>query len=259
MEQHILFISLIFLGAIIGLIAGMVGIGGTTLIVPCLIWIFLKAHLSLDSAVKTAFGSALLVSSLTALAGFLIHRAKVEVKWSLILPLATSAVIGAFCGSNLAHLVKGSILLNIFILVLFIIAFYLIFNFESSSSAPLKLSLIVIIFTGFGTGFLASLVGLGGGLFTVIVFTLFFRQPIHKVIGISTFIQVCGALSAAAGYMLNGYINFLVVLPMLITGVPFAQLGAKIAHKMEPLALRRVFGALLILIGIVLVGSKISR
>lgn len=238
----------VLLGAGIGFVAGLVGIGGTVLIVPFLIWLFLKLNLSLDLAVKTAFGSALCVSAVSALMGFLIHRKKADTKWSLILPLAISVVIGAFCGSTVAHFVKGSILLMIFIAVLYSVAFYMVFNFKEMSKVPLKLSLGGIIFTGVATGFFASLVGLGGGLFTIIIFTLFFRQPIHEVVGISTFVQVFGALSGAFGYMLNGYVNFLVVLAMLIGAVPSAQFGAKLAHKLQAKLLRRIFGLLLIII-----------
>ncbi len=256
MNPLILFTSLILLGGIIGLIAGLVGIGGTVLIVPFLIWLFLQTHLSLDLAVKTAFGSALLVSSITAAAGFLIHRNKIDIKWNLILPLAISIAIGAFFGSTSAHLIKGPFLLMIFTLALVIIAFYLIF-FKESNNAPLKLSSTTIILTGFGTGFFSSLIGLGGGLFTIIVFTLFFRQPIHEVVGISTFVQVFGALSGAVGYMINGYINFLVVLAMLIGAIPFAQFGAKSAHKMEAKYLKKVFGFVLLLISLIIMTSKV--
>lgn len=257
MNSLVLFLTLVLIGGIVGLIAGLVGIGGTVLIVPLLIWLFLQLNLSLDLAVKSAFGSALLVSSITALTGFLIHRSKIDIKWNLILPLAISVVIGAFCGSTVAHFVKGSSLLMFFILALYVIAFYMIFYFKDISNASLKLPPAAIILTGFGTGFFASLVGLGGGLFTIIIFTLFFRQPIHEVVGISTFVQVFGAFSGAVGYMINGYVNFLVVLTMLIGGIPFAQFGAKLAHKMEAKLLRRVFGFILLLIAFIFTLGKV--
>lgn len=250
---------LILLGGIIGLVAGLVGIGGTILIVPFLIWLFLKLGLNLDLAVKSAFGSALLVSAVSASMGFLIHRRKVGVKWSLILPLAISVVLGALCGSMAAHFVKGSILLNIFISVLYVVAFYMLFHPKDASDIALKMPAIGLILTGLGTGFFASLVGLGGGLFTIIIFTLFFRQPIHEVIVISTFVQVFGALSGAVGYTINGYVNFPVVFTMLIGAVPFAQLGARLAHRMEPKLLHRIFGALLFLIATMLIIGKINK
>lgn len=256
MEHYILFIFLIILGAIIGLIAGLVGIGGTSLLIPALIWIFLKLNLDLNLAVKSAFGTGLVVSSVTALIGFLTHKSKIEIKWNLILPLTIALIIGAFCGSNLAHFIEGSVLLNIFILILFLISFYLIFNLQAKSVSPLELSFSAIVITGFGLGLIASLVGLGGGLFTIIVFNLVFRYPLNNILGISTFVQTLGALSASVGYVLNGYVNFPVALAMLITGIPFAQFGAKLAHKMEPALLRRVFGALLLLISAVLFMTK---
>ena len=256
MNPLILFSSLILLGGLIGLIAGLVGIGGTSLIVPFLIWFFLHINLSLDLAVKTAFGSALLVSTITALTGFLIHRKKVDIKWSLILPLAMSVIIGAFCGSTVAHFVRGSYLLIFFITALYIIALYMLFNFKDIKTPSLELRPVVVILTGLGTGFFASLVGLGGGLFTIIIFTLFFRQPIHEVVGISTFVQVFGALSGSIGYMINGYVNFLVVLAMLIGGIPSAQFGAKLAHKMEAKSLHRIFGGLLFLIATILIAGR---
>lgn len=259
MNPLILFTSLILLGVVIGLIAGLVGIGGTVLIVPFLIWLFLHINLSLDLAVKTAFGSALLVSAITALTGFLIHRKKVDIKWNLILPLAISVIIGAFCGSTVAHFVKGSYLLIFFITALYVIAFYMLFNFKDTKAPSLELRPVAIILTGLGTGFFASLVGLGGGLFTIIIFTLFFRQSIHEVVGISTFVQVFGALSGAVGYMVNGYVNFLIVLAMLIGGIPSAQFGAKLTHKMEAKLLRRIFGALLFLIATMLIIGRLNK
>lgn len=259
MSPLISFLLLILLGVLTGLIAGLVGIGGTVLIVPFLIWLFLHIHMGLDLAVKTAFGSALLVSAITASTGFLIHRKKVDIKWSLILPLAISAAIGAFCGSTIAHYVKGLYLLSFFVTALFIISFYMIFNSVETKITPLKLHRVLIIAVGFGTGFFASLVGLGGGLFTIIIFTLVFRQPIHEVVGVSTFVQVFGALAGTAGYMINGYVNFSVVLAMLIGGIPSAQFGAKLAHKMEPKLLRKIFGLLLLLIAVALIMRRFGR
>jgi len=80
----------------------------------------------------------------------------------------------------------------------------------------------------------------------------------HEVIGISTFVQVFGALSGSIGYMIHGYVNFLVVAAMLIGGMPSAQFGAKLAHKMEAKSLRRIFGVLLIIIATVMLIGRLN-
>ena len=127
----------------------------------------------------------------------------------------------------------------------------------------LRLSLLLPL--GFVIGFAASLVGLGGAVFTTIVLVSILRYPMHQVVGISTFVQTAGALFGAIGYMLNGlgtpglppfsigYVNLLAALSMSVTGVPLARLGATYTHRINATSLKRVFAVALFTIAIVMI------
>lgn len=218
---------------------------------PILLWIFYIFGFSLDSAIKTAFGTSLFIGSLTALTGFFIHKERIGPRWEIVIPLIIPLVIGAFIGSFVASALSGNFLKIALGIALFIISIHMIMSSvqEAHYNIP-KLSRHLLIFTGLLIGFFASLVGMGGAIFTFIVFVGLFKYPVHKTVGITTFVQTLGALSGAIGYLVNGYINWRVAIWMLAGSIPCAYLGALMAHRLEANWLKRAFGILLIFIAI---------
>ena len=113
--------------------------------------------------------------------------------------------------------------------------------------------------TGLGIGILSALVSIGGGTI-VIPFLVWCNLPMPKAIGTSAATGFFVALAGTTGYLLNGHgmegmpagsVGF-VYLPGLalvaLASVWTAPLGARMAHRMPVVLLKRVFAVVLLLI-----------
>jgi uncharacterized membrane protein YfcA len=255
----------LLIGGVIGFLSGLIGIGGGSFMIPALIAIFGATLPSADLAVKMAFGTNLVVGATTALTGFTVHRQHLSGLRRTVLPLAGTSIIGALAGSTAASHLPGELLRVLFGFATAIVAGHMLLKREEKLGPAPQLSLGLLLALGLAIGFTASLVGLGGAVFTTIILVSLLRYPMRQVVGISTFVQTAGALFGALGYMLNGlgkpglppysvgYVNLVAAGGMMITGVPLARLGATYTHRINATALRRIFSIALFAIAILMI------
>ena len=260
---------LVVIGGAIGFLSGLLGMGGGSLMIPALVVIFDATGLGPDLSTRMSFGTNLLVGTVTALIGFLVHRRYQTGLWSIVLPLASTSVLGALCGSTVASHLPGSLLRLLFGAAVAVVAVSLLLRTEHIPEGEPTFSVAFLLPLGFFIGFTASLVGLGGAVFTTIILVAILKHPMQRVVGISTFVQTAGALSGAVGYMLNGlgradlppysvgYVNLFAAAAMMVSGLPLAGVGARLTHRMRSQALRRVFGGVLLAISAAMIWSGI--
>jgi len=253
-------LCLVIIGAAIGFLSGLIGIGGGSLMIPVLLVVFAALQIPVDLAVKLAFGSNLLVGAVTAWAGFSVHRAHLTLPSGHLGPLAAASVVGALIGSTIASHVHGSFLKTLFGVTLLSVAAFMFFHPEKADVTPPPLSRRALIVLGLLVGVLASLVGLGGAVFTTIILTNLLHYPMRQAVGISTWVQIFGATFGMVGYMINGwgdsglppislgFVSLPVAVAMAAGSVPCARLGARLTHRTPNLWLTRGFALLLILI-----------
>lgn len=101
-------------GAIVGLVAGMVGAGGGFLVVPALV---LLGGLPMELAI----GTSLVVISMQSFAGLAGHLGHVDIDWRITLAVTAFAVAGGVVGGKLAGRIPGSVLrrgFGVFVLVM---------------------------------------------------------------------------------------------------------------------------------------------
>ncbi len=268
MFSPLILLALLLVGGITGFISGLLGIGGGSLMIPALVLLFGVAAGNADLATKLAFGTNLLVGSLTALVGFTVHRRHLTAQWPVVLPLAGTSVLGALLGSTVASHLPGHLLRLLFGLVTLGVAGHMLLRRARVGEEAPRLSPALLLPLGFGIGFTASLVGLGGAVFTTIVLVNVLRYPMRQVVGVSTFVQTAGALFGATGYLLNGlhrpglppyslgYVNLLAAGVMVLAGVPLARAGARLTHRLDSGLLTRIFASCLLLIGLAMIWSS---
>jgi uncharacterized protein len=258
---------LLLIGGVIGLVSGLIGIGGGSFMIPALIAIFSATGSSPDLSVKMAFGTNLVVGAMTALTGFMVHKKHLTGQWPIVLPLSATSVLGALIGSTVASHLPGNLLRTLFGVAALVVAVNMMIHREDETRSTPRLSLELLLPLGLVIGFAASLVGLGGAVFTTIALVSILRYPMRQVVGISTFIQTTGALFGALGYMLNGlgkpglppfsvgYVNLVGVAGMMVAGVPLARLGATYTHRINATVLRRIFAVTLLAIAVVMIAG----
>ena len=103
-----------------------------------------------------------------------------------------------------------------------------------------------------------AIAGIGGG--NVIVPTLiYFNTPVHRATATSSTLGVPIALAGALGYVISGWgqgsaewmlgwVYLPAFVAIVVASMAFAPLGVKVAHRVQPLPLRRTFGVLLVFV-----------
>lgn len=113
-------VVVIFLGIVAGILSGLFGVGGGTILVPLFIYV-----LKMD--IHTATGTSLAVIVPTAIIGVISQHLAGNVHWKTVLLITVLSVIGVFVGVKLNAVIPSSVLQKMFAVFLFAIAIQLFF------------------------------------------------------------------------------------------------------------------------------------
>lgn len=245
-------------GIVAGLLAGLLGVGGGIVIVPVLFQVF--TILGIDEAVRMhlAVGTSLATIIPTSIRSLRSHHEKNAVDLRILKLLALPLVAGVLSGSVIAGAVNGDALMAVFASVALCVALYMAFGRDEwrlADDLPARLGQVVI---GAVIGLISVLMGIGGGTLGVSILTLY-NTPIHRAIGTATGFGLIIAIPGAAAMILNGWgevglppfsigyvnlIGFALIVPTTVLAAPW---GARIAHAISRMALRRAFALFLAL------------
>lgn len=269
----IIFISCIFLGSLVGFLAGLLGIGGGLIVVPALVYLLpyltinndVMGHVALNPEVimPMALGTSLSAIVMTSSSAAWAHQKNNNIPWEITKPLMFTVALGALLGAFIADNLSAKALTNFFAIAVFLLASYMLFSIRSSSAKEMP-SNVKLQFISLFTGIVASLMGMAGGAILVPVLT-FFGMPLRHCIGIATVCGVMVALFGSLGYIVSGFNNELlpawslgyVYLPALLgivlTSSLFAPVGVKYANKLPVQTLKKAFAIFLIIVAIKMV------
>jgi uncharacterized protein len=252
---------LIGVGCLMGFTAGFFGVGGGIVLVPMLLLIYSKVGLEASITAHVAFGTSLFVSTFTSLSSSYRHYRNHNVIFRAVTVLAVVSIITALIGSWIADQLSSMALRRIFSLVIFFAGLRLVFQKnEIAGDRTPHVSTPGLIGIGTLTGFVSSLAGVGGGVFSIPMMYQFLKFPIKKAIGTSSAVIVFTTFFASIGYMANGwgrpdlptytigYVHFGAAIPVIVTAMLFSQIGAIVTHRTEVNRLRRIFGGFLVLV-----------
>lgn len=244
------------LGAFVGILAGLLGVGGGLIIVPFLAAIFAAQQLPNELIMHLALGTSLASILFTSLSSLYSHHKHGAVSWPRAIKLTPGILLGAWLGGMLASHISSNTLKPVFALFELSVAAYMLWGGKASvhntSPSPLNFTS-----SGAGIGFISSIVGIGGGTLTV-PWLMWHGSGIHKAIATSAAVGFPIALSGSLSYLYAGWEHDLlpdhslgfIYLPALsgivLSSVFFAPLGASWAHKLDTKKLKQVFAILLI-------------
>lgn len=254
-------VLLLFTGAAAGVLAGLLGVGGGIVIVPVLFWLapFFKVDpmLSMHIAVATSLATIVATSISSARA----HYRKGVVDLPLLRLWLPGIAIGAASGGLAAKFLNGEALRLIFGIIALIVSVTMVRKEMWVISESLPKSRAVNGVISYVVGGFSALMGIGGGTLSVPVLSMF-GFPIHNAVGTASSFGVAIAASAVgfyvwAGWNLEGlpggsfgYVNWPAGLIIAAVTVFAAPMGAKFAHAMPKLTLRRCFALFLAITGI---------
>ncbi|WP_110946791.1 sulfite exporter TauE/SafE family protein [Pseudomonas bohemica] len=253
------FLLYLALGACAGVLAGLFGVGGGIIIVPVLVFSFTLQ--GFDSSVLThlAVGTSLATIVFTSIQSVRAHHRMGAVRWAVFGWMTLGILIGAGFGSLTASYIAGPNLQKIIGVFAILVAIQMALDLrpKASGSVPGKAGLTA---AGVVIGWASAIFGIGGGSLTV-PFLTWRSLTMQQAVATSS---ACGfpiAVASAISFMILGWHDPLlpphslgfVYLPALIgialTSMFFARFGAKLAHKLSPRMLKRLFALLLVVVG----------
>lgn len=260
MDAELLTLALALLGtgAIAGLLAGLLGVGGGIVVVPVLFYVLPLVGVDEDLRMHVAVGTSLAVIIPTSLMSARSHWRKGAVDVDLLRQLGPWIFLGVVLGAALGGRASGEVLKVVFASVALVVALYMAIQREGFSlrdslpPPPWKQGM------GMGIGVISVMMGIGGGTLSVPIFSLL-GVAIRRAVATAAVIGVIIGIPGALGFILAGwgadelppfslgYANLLGVLLIAPTSVSLAPQGAKLAHAIPPQMLRYAFGGFLLL------------
>lgn len=246
-------------GAVAGLLAGLLGIGGGLVVVPLLIYLLPILGVAPELVVPSAIATSLATICMTTAAAALTHSRTGYLEAFWLLRVLPGLALGALLGAYLVTVVNPSWLKLIFAIVLVVLSIRMLLpTSEGEPKTTVSKRLLALGAALIGT--ISGLVGIGGGALTV-PFLQRVRLPVRQAIAISSLGSFVIGCSSVVMFVLNGWLGGnsngplgLIYLPawlaISIASVSLAPLGAKLAHRLPVKLLRRFFAAFLIVVAI---------
>ena len=257
----------LFIGAIAGLSAGLLGVGGGIVIVP-IFSIFFKAIFPSSVLMHMAIGTSLTIMIFTAVSSTYAYQWRGLVQWPLFYRFIPGMALGVITGSLIAMYLTSQFLQISFAFFLLVIALKMFDTRKIHAHRQLP-QWFGLNFVAFCTGILSGFFGIGGGVIMV-PFFVYCNVPMQRatatsvacglmlsVIGTISFIimGLCAVNMSSLPTGTTGFVYWPAVLPVAMTSIFFAPLGTQIAVSISPQLLQRIFAIALLVTAFYLVAS----
>lgn len=248
------------LGACVGVMAGLLGIGGGGIMVPLLTSFFAAQGVPEAQIVHMALGTSMAAIVVTASSSVRAHHGHKAILWPIVVRMVPGVLVGTFCATYLASRLSSKALGIFFACFMGYVALNMVLNIKPKAhrQTPGNFGLSLV---SAGIGAISALVAIGGGSLTV-PFLMWCNVSIRQAIATSSAVGLPIAIAGALGYIINGigteglpqYSLGFVSVPavILISATSFftAPLGARMTHTLPIDVLRKVFAVLLVALSI---------
>jgi uncharacterized membrane protein YfcA len=252
---------LMVIGALAGVLAGLLGVGGGIVLVPAYFYAFQTLGYDGPQLMQMCLATSLATIIVTSLRSVMSHNKKGAVDWEILRGWGPGIVIGAILGMLVAASLRSTTLQGIFGVLALVIGLYMGFGraeWRLGQAMPKGVGRVIL---SPAMGFLSVLMGIGGGSFGVPLMSLF-NTPIHRAVATAAGFGVIIAVPSVIGFLFLpidaahrppltiGAVNlvaFAVTIAMTLITTPW---GVKLAHAMDPKPLKRVFALFLTLVAL---------
>lgn len=260
------FIGLILIGICAGFASGLLGVGGGFLIVPLQYFLLKYIGVNPDLAMLISLGTSLAIIIPTSLSGAYRHTRQLDNIIEPGIKLGIFGIIGGVIGGFVASALPFRILEIIFgCLLLFVVVKNIIDLNKEREEARIPFNVVTTGIIGLFVGFTSGLLGIGGGIFLIVILTSLLGFSMIEAIGTSSIFISLTAIGGFLSYMVTGWgvstfpysigyvsiVNFLLIAAF---SVPLASLGAKYAHKVPQKKLKIIFSILVLYMALKMLG-----
>ena len=277
------------LGLLTGILAGIFGIGGGFLATPLLMFIGVPPAVAVSTS-----SNQIMASSVSGVLSYL-KRGGVDIKMGLFLLVGgfIGSMIGIWIFAFLQKNGQIDLVVSLcYVLFLGVIGtlmliestksilerkFDIVFNKEKKKEgfiakiikksdqlphkiyfpkSDIKISAIVPIVIGAGIGTLVSIMGIGGGFIMIPAMVYILKMPSNVIVGTSLFqiIFIAGNVTFFQAFI-NHYVDIVFASLMIISSVIGAQIGGRVAYKIDAVSLRSILAAMILAVCIKMIGN----
>ncbi|MBT8459432.1 MAG: sulfite exporter TauE/SafE family protein, partial [Boseongicola sp.] len=187
-------------GAIAGILAGLLGVGGGIVIVPVLFLLADFLGFPSELAMPMAVGTSLATIIPTSMSSARSHHKRGSMDIDLLKVWAPFVFAGAALGGVLASFVSGTFLTLLFGVIALIVAVNLALPKAIVVAQALPNGVLARTTVPTGVGVFSALMGIGGGTLSVPILTAF-SYPVHRAIGTAAALGLVIAVPAVCGFI----------------------------------------------------------
>jgi uncharacterized membrane protein YfcA len=253
-------IALLGAGAVSGVTAGLFGVGGGFIVVPALLAVFPLFGATNEKHIFVAIGTSLATIIVSSARSVQAHAKRNLVDFNLLRQWAPWLVGGVMVGISIASIVDASSLVMVFAVGVLLYSVYFLMPEKfavTSGQHPAIPSGMGRAALASGLGGFSALLGIGGGtpfVVTMVICGRTLHQAVATAAGVGFIIAIPGALGFLVLGLTDsslppgsiGYINLPALAAISLVSIFTAPIGARWAHSLSEVKLKRVFGIYLI-------------
>lgn len=256
------------IGVTAGFLAGLLGVGGGIIVVPSLFFFMNYFQVDHEHLMHLVIATSLASMIFSTASSVIAHQKEKGIHWQVASDMLIGLSMGCLLGAYIAKLLSTTLLTIIFGVFLIATGIQLFFKKKQNTEIKefKKPRFPITNIVGFSISFTATLLGIGGGLFTVPVLSAFhmkIRSAIATSAAITFFITIMGSISffliglnqTFNRSTLMGFIYFPAFVAISLFSFIFAPLGVIMMHHINTGAIKKIFSVLLFVIGIYMIIS----
>jgi len=238
-----LFFLIGVLGVVAGFLSGLLGIGGGIIMAPLLL--YLPQVFGFDTlSMQTVAGLTIVQGLVACISGGLTHRKFNFLSVKLVGWMGITLFTTSFIGGITSKVAANDLLLIIFALMAFFASVLMIMpkkvEVESPDITTFAFSRYRAVSVSGAIGFLGGLVGQGGSFILIPLMTSFLKVPTRIAIGSNLAIVFLSTLAAFIGKAMTFQIEWMLAVPIVLTVIPAAYLGAHVSKRVSVGVLRNI-------------------
>ena len=247
------------IGAVVGFFAGLLGIGGGIIIVSSLAIMFASHGYPPRFVMHLAIGTSLAAMAAGVFSSLRAHHTRGAVDFAVVKAMTPGLLAGVLAGTFIARIAPTAFLKYFFLGFVAFNTVQMTLNLRPKAARELP-GRAALFAVAAGIGMCSSFFGGGAAAFGV-PFLLWCNVTMHRAIGTVAAMAFPLAIAGTLGYIVSGWtvpdlprwsVGFVYVpafLAISATSMFTAPLGARVAHRLQGVTLRRIFAVFLIVMG----------
>ncbi len=243
-----LFLFLAAVGASVGFLSGLLGIGGGIIMFPLLLYV--PPLLGLPGiGVKSITGLTMAQGFFSAVTALLHYNKNSLVNKPLVLTLGLSLFLSSLLGALYSKNVADSPLLMVFGALALIAAIMMLiprsYQLDDQTEEQVTFHRTTAVVIGIALGFTIGLVGQGGAFILIPTMLYVLKIPLRVALGSTLAIGLFSSSAGMIGKVTIGQVPFLMALPLILGAIPAARFGSIVGKKTKTQYLRWLLAAII--------------